>query len=151
MIFLLVKANVKWLAYIHVDTSGKWLWKFFPIVVFSIFWKIDKQWRTLALIRCTWNILFKNCICARPHFHFWRVSANFSQSVPQLSLQKMTFVFYEILQTWNNSTHLFWAIWSMQKIKLIVFEFFKACEKLNSCFLSFLSLQKIKAMLLELF
>ena len=51
-IFFIRKTNIKWLSYISVDGSDQWLWSFFPIVVFSIFWKIEKQWRTLALIRC---------------------------------------------------------------------------------------------------
>ena len=83
-IFFIRKTNIKWLSYISVNGSEKWLWKFFPIVFFSIFWKIDKQWRTLALIRCTWNILSKSCIYARHHLHFWKVFSDFFESVLQL-------------------------------------------------------------------
>ena len=87
-IFFIRKTNIKWLSYISVNGSEKWLWKFFPIVFFSIFWKIDKQWRTLALIRCTWNILSKSCIYARHHLHFWKVFSDFSESVLQLNVEK---------------------------------------------------------------
>ena len=83
-IFFIRKINIKWLSYISVDGSEKWLWKFFPIVVFSIFWKIDKQWRTLALIRCTSNILSKSCIRACHYLHFWKVFSDFPESVLQL-------------------------------------------------------------------
>ena len=83
-IFFIRKTNIKWLSYISVNGSEKWLWKFFPIVFFSIFWKIDKKWQTLALIRCTWNILPKSCIYARHHLHFWKVFSDFFESVLQL-------------------------------------------------------------------
>ena len=83
-IFFIRKTNIKWLSYISVNGSEKWLWKFFPIVFFAIFWKIDKQWRTLALIRCTSNILSKSCMCARHYLHFWKVFSDFPESVLQL-------------------------------------------------------------------
>ena len=120
-IFFIRKTNIKWSSYISVDWSEKWLWKFFPIVVFSIFWKIDKQWRTLALIRCTSNILSKSCICARHCLHFWKVFSDFPESVLQLT-------FFELLM--------------LQKINSMLFYIFDLPKTVNHLFRAFLSLQK---------
>ena len=51
------------------------LWDFLP-----------ELYRTLALMRCTWNILSKSCICARHHLHFWNFFSDFPESVLQLDI-----------------------------------------------------------------